>query len=86
MVTLTRPIHMLFVEPIVAALSIYVAFNFATVYSFFVAFPFVFAEVYNFTPEQSGLTFPLSKTPSKVSTRSHETDGAGNAALLHHDR
>ena len=48
---------MLLMEPIVAALSLYVAFNFATIYSFFVAFPLVFQEVYSFTPEQSGLSF-----------------------------
>jgi hypothetical protein len=57
MVTLTRPIHMLFTEPIVIFLSIWVAFNFATVYCFFVAFPLVFTEVYGFSAEQDGLTF-----------------------------
>lgn len=56
-VTLTRPIHMLVSEPIVMFLSIWVAFNFATVYCFFVAFPPVFAKVYGFTAEQGGLTF-----------------------------
>jgi hypothetical protein len=56
-VTFTRPIRMLFTEPIVMFFSLWVAFNFATVYSFFVAFPLVFTEVYGFSAEQGGLTF-----------------------------
>ncbi|QSZ33083.1 hypothetical protein DSL72_002668 [Monilinia vaccinii-corymbosi] len=56
-VTLFRPIHMLLTEPIVAFLSVYVAFNFAVLFSFFTAFPFVFARVYAFDTEQSGLVF-----------------------------
>ncbi|KAG4031723.1 hypothetical protein MFRU_008g00850 [Monilinia fructicola] len=56
-VTLLRPIHMLFTEPIVAFLSLYVAFNFSVLFSFFAAFPFVFETVYSFDTEQSGLVF-----------------------------
>lgn len=49
--TLTRPLHMLFTEPIVALLSLYVAFNFSVLFSFFAAFPYVFDSVYGFNTE-----------------------------------
>jgi len=48
---------MLLTEPIVAFLSLYVAFNFAVLFTFFAAFPYVFETVYHFTTEQSGLVF-----------------------------
>lgn len=56
-VTLTRPLHMLFTEPIVGFTSLYVAFNFAVLFTFFAAFPYVFKGVYGFDTEQSGLVF-----------------------------
>ncbi|ATZ57294.1 hypothetical protein BCIN_14g04480 [Botrytis cinerea B05.10] len=56
-VTLFRPVHMLCTEPIVAFLSLYVAFNFSVLFSFFAAFPYVFRTVYGFDTEQSGLVF-----------------------------
>lgn len=56
-VTLFRPIHMLLTEPIVGFLSFYVAFNFAVLYVFFAAYPYVFETVYNFNIEDSGLVF-----------------------------
>jgi hypothetical protein len=56
-VTLTRPLHMLFTEPIVGFLSLYVAFNFSVLFSFFAAFLYVFESVYDFDTEQSGLVF-----------------------------
>ncbi|KAF2994583.1 hypothetical protein E8E13_001547 [Curvularia kusanoi] len=46
--TLTRPLHMLVTEPIV------LAFN---AYTFFAAFPRVYAEFYNFNSLSTGLTF-----------------------------
>ncbi|KAK3671631.1 hypothetical protein LTR78_008554 [Recurvomyces mirabilis] len=55
--TLTRPMHMAFVEPVVAAFTIYIALNFAMLYSFFAAFPVVFAEAYGFGIESTGFTF-----------------------------
>ena len=55
--TFFRPITMLVTEPIVIAWSSYIAFNFAVLYSFFAAFPLVFSSIYNFGPEQTGLTF-----------------------------
>lgn len=56
-VTLIRPIHMLFTEPIVGFLSLYVAFNFSILFAFFAAFPYVFESQYGFDQEDVGLTF-----------------------------
>ncbi|KIN05754.1 hypothetical protein OIDMADRAFT_154218 [Oidiodendron maius Zn] len=44
-------------DPIVGFLSFYVAFNFAVLYAFFAAFPYVFESVYHFNTEESGLVF-----------------------------
>ncbi|GAB7347879.1 hypothetical protein MBLNU459_g5405t1 [Dothideomycetes sp. NU459] len=52
-----RPIHMLFTEPIVLVISIYNAFVFAVLFSFFAAFPIVFEGIYAFNPGESGLVF-----------------------------
>lgn len=57
MVTLTRPIRMLFIEPIVFWYSLYISFNFAVLFAFFAAFPIVFGEVYHFNIGESGLPF-----------------------------
>jgi len=56
-ITFFRPVHMLYTEPIVIAWSVYIAFNFAVLYSFFAAFPFVYSTVYGFDIQQIGLTF-----------------------------
>ena len=57
LVTLIRPLKMLFTEPIVGFFSLYVAFNFAVLFCFFAAFPFVFESVYHFDVGETGLTF-----------------------------
>lgn len=56
-VTFFRPLHMLVTEPIVIAWSLYIGFSFAVLYSFFAAFPLVYATVYGFDIQQVGLTF-----------------------------
>ena len=56
-VTLTRPIRMIFTEPIVGFFSLYTGFNFAVLFAFFAAFPIVFEGVYGFDSGLSGLTF-----------------------------
>jgi hypothetical protein len=56
-VTLLRPLHMLVTESIVGFLSLYIAFNFGVLFTFFAAFPYVFGSVYDFSTEQSGLVF-----------------------------
>ncbi|KAI1321550.1 MFS general substrate transporter [Xylariaceae sp. FL0255] len=52
-----RPLHMMFTEPIVACLCLYVAFVFGVLYEFFGSFFYIFPTVYNFTLEQTGLVF-----------------------------
>ena len=56
-VTLFRPLRMLFIEPIVAFFSLYVAFNMGVVFGFFDAFPIVFAGVYHFNSGEVGMSF-----------------------------
>ncbi|KAJ5085964.1 hypothetical protein N7532_010735 [Penicillium argentinense] len=56
-IALLRPIQMLLSEPIVASICLYVACEFATLFSFFAAFPLVFQGVYGFGIEESGLVF-----------------------------
>jgi hypothetical protein len=56
-ITIGRPLHMLFTEPIVIAFGIYVSFNFAILYGFFAAFPAVFEGIYDFNTGESGLVF-----------------------------
>lgn len=56
-ITLLRPMKMLLTEPIVTFLSLYVAFNFAVVFSFFASIPYVFEGVYGFNRGETGLVF-----------------------------
>ncbi|KAJ6036407.1 hypothetical protein N7540_000686 [Penicillium herquei] len=56
-VALLRPVQMLFTEPIVAFTCLYIACEFATLFSFFAAIPLVFQELYGFALEDSGLVF-----------------------------
>ena len=54
-ITLFRPVHMLFAEPIVAFFSLYIGFNFSVLFGLFDAFPIVFEGVYGFSVEKAGL-------------------------------
>jgi hypothetical protein len=56
-VSLFRPIHMMLTEPLVGFLCLYIACEFATLFSFFAAVPYVFRLVYQFSLEQQGLVF-----------------------------
>ncbi|KAK3683747.1 major facilitator superfamily domain-containing protein [Podospora appendiculata] len=53
----SRPMRLLFGEPIIAALSIYMAFIYGLLYLFLTAYPFVFQGVHGFSTGVSGLTF-----------------------------
>ncbi|KAH8677320.1 major facilitator superfamily transporter [Xylariales sp. PMI_506] len=53
----TRPLRLLFFEPIVTLLSIYMAFIYGLLYLFLTAYPYVFEGVHGFNAGQSGLTF-----------------------------
>lgn len=66
-VTLTRPLHMLFIEPIVGLLSLYIAFTFAIVYAFYAAIPWIFTQVYGFSTASQGIVF-LSLTTGYVAS------------------
>ncbi|CAG8973086.1 hypothetical protein HYALB_00009390 [Hymenoscyphus albidus] len=52
-----RPIHMMFLEPLVACLSIYTGFAFGMIFSFFGSYTFVFSSIYHFSARETGLAF-----------------------------
>ncbi|KAF4636693.1 hypothetical protein G7Y89_g1382 [Cudoniella acicularis] len=56
-VAVFRPLHMMLMEPLVACLSLYTAFAFAMMFSFFGSYSYVFQSVYHFNQKQVGLTF-----------------------------
>ncbi|KAJ5189944.1 Major facilitator superfamily domain general substrate transporter [Penicillium cf. griseofulvum] len=56
-ISLLRPTHMLITEPIVGFICLYIACEFATLFSFFAAFPLIFQGIYHFNIEESGLVF-----------------------------
>ncbi|KZZ94940.1 major facilitator superfamily [Moelleriella libera RCEF 2490] len=53
----SRPLRLLFTEPIILLLSVYMSFIYGILYLFLTAYPLVFIGVHGFTPGQSGLTF-----------------------------
>ncbi len=53
----SRPMRLLFFEPLVTLLSIYMAFIYGLLYLFLTAYPLVFQGVHGFSAGQSGLTF-----------------------------
>ncbi|KAG0154504.1 hypothetical protein PDIDSM_72 [Penicillium digitatum] len=56
-ISLLRPIHMLMSDPIVGFICLYTACKFATLFSFFAAFPLIFQGIHCFNIEDSGLVF-----------------------------
>lgn len=56
-ISLTRPIIMMFTEPLVGYLSLYTGFAFAMVFSFLASLPYVFIFVYSFDYRKIGLVF-----------------------------
>ncbi|CEO61157.1 hypothetical protein PMG11_05480 [Penicillium brasilianum] len=54
---LLRPIKLLFLEPIVLFLSIYMAFLYGLLYLFLTAYPIVFQEIHGFAPGVAGLPY-----------------------------
>lgn len=53
----SRPLRLLFTEPIILLLSIYMSFIYGLLYLFLTAYPLVFVGVHGFSLGQSGLTF-----------------------------
>ncbi|TGO31465.1 hypothetical protein BHYA_0715g00010 [Botrytis hyacinthi] len=56
-ITLLRPTKMLMTEPIVALTSLYAAFTFAVIFTFFASVPYVYTLVYDFDRGNTGLVF-----------------------------
>ncbi|KAL1959168.1 hypothetical protein VTO42DRAFT_2673 [Malbranchea cinnamomea] len=56
-VTLTRPVTMLFTEPIVGVVSLYLAYVYGILYLFFQGYPLIFKEVYGMGPGIEGLAY-----------------------------
>lgn len=54
---LARPFKLLFLEPIVLALSIYMAFIYGLLYLFMTAYPIVFQQIHGFNRGVGGLTY-----------------------------
>lgn len=55
--TVSRPVHMLFTEPIVGFVCLYCSFQFALLYTFIVGTPYVFTTTYSFSIAQQSLSF-----------------------------
>lgn len=55
--TILRPIHMMLTEPLVGFICLYTGFQFALLYTFVVASPWVFGHYYGFSLSAQGLTF-----------------------------
>ena len=53
----SRPLRLLFTEPIVFLLSIYMAFIYGLLYLFLTAYPIVFQEIHGFNPGVGGLPY-----------------------------
>lgn len=53
----TRPMRLLFTEPIVLLISIYMAFIYGLLYLFLTAYPIVFQEIHGFSPGIGGLPY-----------------------------
>ncbi|CAK7217044.1 hypothetical protein SBRCBS47491_003028 [Sporothrix bragantina] len=53
----SRPMRLLFLEPIVTSLSVYMAFVYGILYLFLTAYPFVFQKVHHMSPGIGGLPF-----------------------------
>jgi DHA1 family multidrug resistance protein-like MFS transporter len=53
----TRPLRMLFTEPIVFLVSLYMSFIYGIIYALLVAYPYVFEEIYDMNPGVRGLPF-----------------------------
>ncbi|KAL3451491.1 MFS general substrate transporter [Aspergillus insuetus] len=56
-VAFTRPVHMLFTEPIVFPTSLVAAILQAILFCWYIAYPVIFERVYQFTKKEQGLAF-----------------------------
>ncbi|OCL13664.1 MFS general substrate transporter [Glonium stellatum] len=56
-ITILNPLNMMFTEPVVILITLYLGFNFAVVFQWFITVPVVLESVYGFTRQQAGLAF-----------------------------
>ena len=66
-VTLFTPLQMMFTEPLVAIATLYVAFNFGVLFSFFISVPVVLNLTYGFSLQQAGIAFTAALAGSLLS-------------------
>ena len=66
-VTLFTPLSMMFIEPLVAIATLYVAFNFGVLFSFFISVPVVLNLTYNFSLSEAGIAFTAAIAGSLLS-------------------
>ncbi|KAI0295170.1 MFS polyamine transporter [Multifurca ochricompacta] len=55
--TILRPIRMLFVEPILLLITVYISLVYGVIYAMFEAFPVIFVRIHHFTIQHDGLIF-----------------------------
>ena len=67
-VTLIRPAKMLISEPLLVLASLYLSFNFAVVFQWFIAVPAVLNLVYGFSIQQAGLAFTAAIAGALLAT------------------
>jgi len=67
-ISLSRPFHLLFTEPVVFFFSLWISFAWAVLYCTFSAVPYIFSTVYGFNLEQTGAVFAAISIASLLST------------------
>lgn len=67
-ISLYRPFHLLFTEPVVFFFSLWISFSWAVLYLTFDAIPLVFSTNHDFTLEQQGAVFAAISVASIIST------------------
>jgi len=67
-ISVYRPFHLLFTEPVVFFFSLWVAFSWAVLYLTFSAVGLVFADTYKFSVQQSGAVFASMSVGATLAT------------------
>jgi len=67
-ISLYRPFHLLFTEPVVFFFSLWISFAWAVLYCTFSAVPYIFTTVYNFDTKQTGSVFVAISIASILAT------------------
>lgn len=67
-ISLYRPFHLLFTEPVVFFFSLWISFSWAVLYLTFDAIPLVFETIYDFNLEQQGAVFAAISVAGIIST------------------